>query len=103
MMMKGMKLKRDHTLIHNVKNLLDSAGLHFLQAGLVTSAYVGPDKELGLFHLFLTRNYLETVLMWTNEALQIKGKKDCSIKEFYAYLGLEMGMWYCRSLLDQFI
>ncbi len=30
--------------------------------------------------------------MWTNDTLQVKGKKACSIKEFYACLGLKMGM-----------
>jgi hypothetical protein len=32
------------------------------------------------------------VCKWTNEVLVGKGKKDCGIKEFYAYIGLELGV-----------
>ena len=108
-----------------VRKLRESADLHLLQPGAVYSAFDGDEKELGLFHLFLTKNYLETVCKWTNEVLVGKGKKECDVKEFYVYIGLELGMsllkfndikksydgeaaasdslWACRSILDQLI
>ena len=50
-----------------VRKLRDSADLHLLQPGAVYSAFDGDEKELGLFHLSLTKNYLETMCKWTNE------------------------------------
>jgi hypothetical protein len=72
--------------------LMQSADLHVLKPGVVNAAYKGVNKELGLFHLLMPQNFLETVCRWMNEVLQSKGKKICSVKEFYSYLGLEMGM-----------
>jgi hypothetical protein len=43
-----------------------------------------------LFHLFFSKTFLEAVGDWTNEVLVSKGKKSVSMKEFYAYMGLEM-------------
>ncbi len=45
-----------------------------------------------MFHLFLMQNYLEMVCKWTNKVLERKGRKQLTIKEFYAYVGLELGM-----------
>jgi hypothetical protein len=78
-----------------VKKLMQSADLHILQPGVVNAAYERVNKELGLFHLFLLQIFLETVCKWMNEALKSKGK-ICSIKEFYDYLGHEMGMSIAR-------
>ena len=75
-----------------IRKLVQSTDLHTLQPGVVNAAYEGVNKELGLFHLFLSQNFLETVCRWMNEVLQSKSKKICSIKEFYEYLGHEMGM-----------
>jgi hypothetical protein len=41
-----------------VRRILRSADLHILQPGLVSAAYNAPDWELSLFHLYLTRDYL---------------------------------------------
>ena len=75
-----------------VRRILRSADLHILQPGLVSAAYNAPDRELSLFHLYLTRDYLNRVCEWTNEALLAKGRTECSPKEFYGYIGLELGM-----------
>jgi hypothetical protein len=75
-----------------VKRLLDIADLHILQPGEVNLAYGSSSKQLGLFRLFSTSNYVETVCKWTNESLQQKGQKSRSMKEFQAYMGLELGM-----------
>jgi hypothetical protein len=53
---------------------MQSADLHLLQPGVVNAAYKGANKELRLFYLFLSQNYLDTVCRWTNEVLQWKGK-----------------------------
>ena len=75
-----------------VKKLLQSADLHILQPGRVCAAYDSEARELNLFHLFFSKTFLEAVGEWTNEVLVSKGKKSVSMKEFYAYMGLEMGM-----------
>jgi hypothetical protein len=75
-----------------VKKLLVIADLHILQPGAVNLAYGSSSKELGLFCLFFTSNYVETDCKWTNKALEEKGLKSCSMKEFQAYMGLELGM-----------
>jgi hypothetical protein len=40
----------------------------------------------------MMQNFRGTVCKWTNEVLEPKGKKKCSIQEFNGYLGLELGM-----------
>jgi hypothetical protein len=75
-----------------VKKLLQSSDLHILQRGRVCAAYDSEAWELNLFHLFFSKTFLEAVGEWTNEVLVSKGKKSVSMKEFYAYMGLEMGM-----------
>ena len=44
-----------------IRSILESADLHILQPGQVSSAYHSEQSELNLFHLFFTNNYLETV------------------------------------------
>ena len=75
-----------------IRKLVQSTDLHILQPGVVNAAYEGVNKELGLFHLFMTQNFLGVVCNWTNEVLESKGKRICSIQEFNGYLGLELGM-----------
>jgi len=74
-----------------VKSILQSANLHILQPTLVNNAYDSEDRKRNLFHLFFTKNYLETVCCWTAKDFGMKGKRPCSAVEFYAYIGLELG------------
>jgi hypothetical protein len=84
----------DDTVVDNdyVRSILQSANLLILQPTLVNNSYDSEDRERNLFHLFFTKNYLETVCRWTAEKLGMKGKRPCSAVEFYAYIGLELGM-----------
>ena len=75
-----------------IRSLLRSADLHILQPGQVSAAYGKSEKEVELFHLFMTKNYLGTMSKWTNEVLIGKGRKPTSNPEFFAYIGLELGM-----------
>jgi hypothetical protein len=75
-----------------VNGILKSANLYILQLGQVSLAYNSSQRESDLFHLFFTKNFLETVCKWSNEALISKGHNSCSSKEFFAYIGLELGM-----------
>jgi hypothetical protein len=75
-----------------VKKLLQKADLHILQRGRVCVAYDSEARALNLFHHFFSKMFLEAVGDWTNEVLVSKGKKSVAMKEFYAYMGLEMGM-----------
>jgi hypothetical protein len=74
-----------------VRSILQSANLLILQPTLVNNSYDSEDRERNLFHLFFTKNYLETVCRWTAKELGMKGKRPCSAVEFYAYIGLELG------------
>ena len=56
-----------------VNGILKSADLHILQPGQVSLASNSPQKESDLFYLFFTKNFLETVCKWSNEALISKG------------------------------
>jgi hypothetical protein len=52
-----------------IRSLLRSDVLNFLQPGQVSTAYAKSEKEVELFHLLMTKNYLGTVSKWTNEVL----------------------------------
>jgi hypothetical protein len=84
----------DDTAVDNdyVRSILQSADLCILQSTLVNNAYNSEDRERNLFHLFFTKNYLETVCHWTAKELGMKGKRPCTAVEIYAYIGLELGM-----------
>ena len=53
-----------------IKNLLKLSNLHVTQEGKVRKAY-NDSKEVGLFHLFFTQQYLEIICQWTNILFQI--------------------------------
>jgi len=40
----------------------------------------------------MTKTFLDTVWRWTNESMGRKGRRRCTKNEFFAYIGLEMGM-----------
>src|SRR4051794_3324084 len=76
---------------HYLQALKDQSQLKILQRGRVDLAFKNKGK-LGLFHLFLTGSWLDTIRVWTNRNLSDKGIKECNDLKFDAYLGLEMGM-----------
>lgn len=74
-----------------IEELADMAGLHILQENKVINT-ISKNKELGLFQLFFTKQYLEVLNFWTNaEVVKCWGTK-ISYNKFIAYLGLEMAM-----------
>jgi hypothetical protein len=75
-----------------VRGILRSAILHILQSGQVSAAYDKVDREVELFHLFMTKKYLETVSRCTNKVLVEKGRKPIYVKEFFSYVSLELGL-----------
>jgi hypothetical protein len=75
-----------------IRGILSTVDLKILQESQVNNAFNSNDHELELFHLFMSKNYLDVVSKWTNEVLLDKGRKQCSCKEFLAYIGLELGM-----------
>jgi len=75
-----------------IRGILSTVDLKILQESQVNNAFNSNDRELELFHLFMSKNYLDVVSKWTNEVLLDKGRKQCSCKEFLAYIGLELGM-----------
>ena len=74
-----------------IQGLVNQSALHLLQPLRAKKALEGPYKELGLFFLFLTQTYLETVRNWTNERMIRKGLAEITKEQLLAYLGLEMG------------
>jgi hypothetical protein len=76
----------------HIRGILSTVDLKILLQSQVKNAFNSNDHELELFHLFMTKNYLDVVSKWMNEVLLEKGRKQCSCKEFLAYIGLELGM-----------
>jgi Transposase IS4 len=74
-----------------VQYLLDSSQLHIIQPDNVKKAYKTAGV-LGLFHLFITSSWFESMRVWTNKRLISKGKKVVSKNQFRAYVGLELAM-----------
>jgi hypothetical protein len=75
-----------------IRRILNSADLHILRPGVVSNAYNSTERELSLLMLFFPNDYLTNVCGWTNEVLAKRGHSSCTVKEFFAYMGLELGM-----------
>jgi hypothetical protein len=76
-----------------VKKILNSAELHNLQPGEVATVAEGDNPELGLFNLFMTKTFLDTVWRWTNESMGRKGRRRCTKNEFLHVL---VWRWVCH-------
>jgi hypothetical protein len=74
-----------------VEELKRNSRLKLLQEQKIKKAYQD-GKELGLFQLFFTDEYLQVVLRWTNHKLKSNNEVAISFNKMKAYLGLEMGM-----------
>jgi hypothetical protein len=75
-----------------IRGILSTVDLQILQPCQVNNPFKSNNHELELFHLFMTKNYPDEVSKWMNEVLVDKGRRACSYKEFFAYIGLEHGM-----------
>ncbi len=82
-----------------VKMLQTKSKLILLQKAPAKRALEGPHEELGLFYLFFTLSFWETIRLWTNKRLVGNGLPECTRDGFAAYIGLEMGMSLVRSLV----
>ena len=74
-----------------IQKLLQHAKLEMLQKYKVKFAY-SSRKKIDLLHLFLTKGFFESLLMWTNTCIEEKGKKKMSASKFLACIGLELAM-----------
>ncbi|KAE8966713.1 hypothetical protein PR001_g28316, partial [Phytophthora rubi] len=74
-----------------VDGLIRESGLHIIRDREVSLAYKERGK-LGLFSLFFTREYRDSLRRWTNEILKDKGKDEATLFEIVAYIGLEIAM-----------
>lgn len=72
-----------------VADILSNSSLRILQSGRVKKAF-SESKELGLFRLFITRQWFEAMRSWVNEKLTIKGISTINENKFKAYIGLEL-------------
>jgi len=74
-----------------LRELHVTSGLKVLQQSKVLKAYQDNGK-MGLFKLFITREWFNTIRTWTNMKLIEKGKDSVNEIKFDAYIGLEMAM-----------
>ena len=74
-----------------VQSLIQLSDLHILQEARVRKAYTN-GKEVGLFHLFFTKQYFNMICQWTNARLTENYNITVSDSKFRAYMGLEMAM-----------
>jgi hypothetical protein len=79
-----------------IKMLRKQSKLVLLQKARAKKALRGPHEELGLFYLFFTMSFWDTIRLWTNKRLAAKGLPECTKECFAAYLGLEIGMSLVR-------
>ena len=84
-----------------IQSLLQNADLQILQPDLVKRAYC-KNKELGLFHLFLTPSLIECFRSWTDISMKKRNCGGLSVSKFNAYLGLEiaMSLTHCNNIYD---
>lgn len=74
-----------------VQELSDESFLSILQPRRIKNAFEN-EHERGMFQLFLSRSFFESMLMWTNIKLTKKGKPNISLEKLMAYIGLELAM-----------
>src|SRR5687768_11450416 len=72
-----------------IKELLQHTRIEILQKETVKNPY-SINKELGLFHLFLSRSFFESLHVWTNTCLEETGKRKISGSKSMAYVGMEL-------------
>jgi hypothetical protein len=94
---------------HFINKVAVSGGINMNHPNKIKAIFDGSKVELSLFFLFLTKSYFETVLKWTN--MKLAGSvtsrsvtvKRISSAEFFAYIGLELGMGIiCYNNIDQY-
>lgn len=74
-----------------MQELMDSSGLFILQEAKVKKAYE-VNKEIDLFHLYFTWQYINLLYQWTNAQLIERYNVRITDNKMLAYIGLEMGM-----------
>ena len=74
-----------------VSSIDDHSGLHLSQEGKIRHAF-DEHSEAGLFGLFFTQKFKDTLHGWTNAVLKRKGEEEVSPVEMDAMIGLEMAM-----------
>jgi len=85
-----------------VRKLKSQGGLHIHYATTIKSIIEGANMESKLFFLFITKSYFDAVRKWTLENLKSSGairhipKRGLPGSLFFAYVGLELGMSFCR-------
>ena len=72
-----------------LSDLMMSNRLHLLKPRKVQAAYKNNGKY-GLFSLFLSKSWMNTMRVWMNERLYDKGIKQINDVKFRAYIGLEL-------------
>lgn len=58
---------------------------------------MGKEGPLGLFHLFISQSFKNTILEWSNTEMRNKAKPTISKNEFNYYLALEIAMGLCHQ------
>ncbi|POM63507.1 Hypothetical protein PHPALM_21083 [Phytophthora palmivora] len=74
-----------------IDGIMRDSGLHIVREREVRASYK-ERGELGLFSLFFTRDFRDSLRSWTNQILKEKGKPEATVYELDAYMGLEIAM-----------
>lgn len=101
------------TNIHNnryINQLVTSGGIHINHQNKYEGILSKPNFELKLFFSFITKSYFCAVYKWTNQKIQacqkvraMHLKKYISRDQFFAYVGLELGMSILQcNAIDQY-
>jgi hypothetical protein len=77
-----------------IDSLSRSSGLRIMEEARARWAYQD-HGELGLFSLFITKEFKDRIQKWTNEGLNLRGQPETTDNEFDAYIGLELAMSIC--------
>ncbi|RLN05777.1 hypothetical protein BBJ28_00019071 [Nothophytophthora sp. Chile5] len=85
---------RDQIAEEYIASLTNDSGLHLVEEAQIRKAY-RDGGEVGLFSLFITHKFKDTIRQWTNEQLVKQGRRATTPSEFDAYLGLELAMSIC--------
>ncbi|GMF56492.1 unnamed protein product [Phytophthora fragariaefolia] len=74
-----------------IDRIIRNSGLHIVREREGKAAY-RERRELGLFVLFFTREFRDSLQSWTNKLLKETGRPETTVYELDAYIGLEIVM-----------
>ncbi|KAK1941088.1 hypothetical protein P3T76_007794 [Phytophthora citrophthora] len=75
-----------------VDNLIRDSGLHIVRERERWQRHSRSVVNSACFLFFFSREFRDSLLLWTNKMLKEKGKQEATVFELDAYIGLEIAM-----------